>query len=64
MGFQTFADVAESIMSDDEDDYVAFGVSLKPLEEGDTIRKKPIALEEQIKDFSSSFASMQLLGQL
>ena len=35
-------------MSDDEDDYVAFGVSLKPLEEGDTIRKKPIAVEEQI----------------
>ena len=35
-------------MSDDEDDYVAFGVSLKPLEEGDNIRKKPIAVEEQI----------------
>ena len=35
-------------MSDDEDDYVAFGVSLKPLEAGDTIRKKPIAVEEQI----------------
>jgi len=35
-------------MSDDEDDYVAFGVSLKPLEQGDTIRKKPIAVEEQI----------------
>ena len=34
-------------MSDDEDDYVAFGVSLKPLEEGDTIRKKAIAVEEQ-----------------
>jgi len=35
-------------MSDDEDDYVAFGVALKPLEEADTIRKKPIAVEEQI----------------
>ena len=35
-------------MSDDEDDYVAFGVALKPLEAGDTIRKKPIAVEEQI----------------
>jgi len=35
-------------MSDDEDDYVAFGVALKPLEEKDNIRKKPIAVEEQI----------------
>jgi len=35
-------------MSDDEDDYVAFGVALKPLEESDNIRKKPIAVEEQI----------------
>jgi len=35
-------------MSDDEDDYVAFGVALKPLEEADNIRKKPIAVEEQI----------------
>ena len=44
--FQTH--LSSSVMSDDEDDYVAFGVSLKPLEEGDTIRKKPIAVEEQI----------------
>ena len=35
-------------MSDDDDDYVAFGKALKPIEEGDTIRKKPIAVEEQI----------------
>jgi len=35
-------------MSDDEDDYVSFGVALKPLEKDDNIRKKPIAVEEQI----------------
>ena len=35
-------------MSDDEDDYVAFGKALKPLEEADKVRKKPIAVEEQI----------------
>ena len=35
-------------MSDDDDDYVAFGNALKPLEDGDNIRKKPIAVEEQI----------------
>lgn len=35
-------------MSDDEDDCVMFGRPLRPLEQGDTVRKKPIAVEEQI----------------
>ena len=35
-------------MSDDEDEYVAFGVPMKELVEGDNIRKKPVKVEEQI----------------
>jgi len=35
-------------MSDDEDDYVSFGAALKPLDNEENIRKKPIAVEEQI----------------
>ena len=35
-------------MSDDEDDYIAFGAPLKPLDDANIIRKKPIAVEEQI----------------
>ena len=36
-------------MSDDDaDDFIAFGKALKPLEDDAIIRKKPIAVEEQI----------------
>jgi G patch domain-containing protein 1 len=35
-------------MSDDEEDYITFGKPLKELEEGEKIRKRPIAVEEQI----------------
>ena len=40
-------------MSDDEDDYVAFGKPLRELSEKDIIRKKPIAVEEQIGELSA-----------
>ena len=33
---------------DDADDFIAFGKALKPLEDDAIIRKKPIAIEEQI----------------
>lgn len=36
-------------MSDDDaDDFIAFGKALKPLEDDTIVRKKPIAVEEQI----------------
>jgi G patch domain-containing protein 1 len=35
-------------MSDEEDEYVTFGKHLKEIAEGDTIRKRPISVEEQI----------------
>ena len=39
-------------MSDDDaDDFIAFGKALKPLEDDAIIRKKPIAVEEQIGIF-------------
>ena len=39
-------------MSDDDaDDFIAFGKALKPLEDDAIIRKKPIAVEEQIGKF-------------
>ena len=54
-------------MSDDDaDDFIAFGKALKPLEDDAIIRKKPIAVEEQIGIFqhvhNPNFNSMLDLG--
>ena len=46
------ADEGVKKMSDDDaDDFIAFGKALKPLEDDAIIRKKPIAVEEQIGKF-------------
>ena len=42
----------EKMSDDDADDFIAFGKALKPLEDDAIIRKKPIAVEEQIGNIS------------
>ena len=38
-------------MSDDDDDYAAFGKPLREIHQGDVIRHKPVPVEEQTGNF-------------
>ena len=51
----------EKMSDDDADDFIAFGKALKPLEDDAIIRKKPIAVEEQIGNTSLFLTSYSRL---